>query len=356
MYGVTRESFMDRFCPSVSMEVTMNETVAERQIYYRLGDSEMFQFANANTKIGGMKLIDLLPRMTVPNQGFVHLDYSMFDSTLKYELFESNRYKISCKRAMRQLIENGSVVPVYSEEYKLPTSIPFIIQSIGSKHKVFVNVSDFVTMNQYGKIIVEQTRNYNALMAVLFSACVALRITDSTTSTLPADIADSMVMTYANMLERVIQFIISMDPITRDKVRYLATKFALIQMYGTVKGENMFLRYRSKYFPKLSNMIMDSMDDQFKLDHFDKLSLFIEELRRLYPAMRNLTDYTVYDKWIRSYGAATAMSIDYFGYHLYTICMVLFESPLVSRMALEPIMEKNKGTELYRRLPQLIEP
>ena len=96
------------------------------------------------------------------------------------------------------------------------------------------------------------------------------------------------------------------------------------------------------------------MDSQFHLDHFDKLSLFVEELKRLYPAMRGLSDYLIYDKWIRSYGAATAMSIDYFGYHLYTVCMVLFESPLISRVALEPIMENNRGTELYKRLPMMI--
>lgn len=356
MYEITAEKFMDRFCPSVGEDTTMNETVGERHIYYRLGDSEVFQFANKNTKINGMKLVDVLPRMTIPGKGFIHLDYSMFDGSLRYELFEGNRYKVSCKKEMRAMLENGTVVPVYSEEYKVPTSIPFIIQEIGrNKHRVYVNVSDFVIMDQYGKVTVDQTRNYNALMAVLFAACIAVAISDRN-STLPADIADSLVMTYANMLENSIQYIIHSDPITRDKIRYLATKFALIQMYGTERGESLFYRYRSTYFPKLSNMIMDSIDNQFKVDNFDKLSLFIDEMRRMYPSMRNLSDYNVYDRWIKAYGASTAMAIDYFGYHLYTVCMVLFESPLVSRLALEPIMEKNRGTELYRRLPQLIDP
>ena len=31
-----------------------------------------------------------------------------------------------------------------------------------------------------------------------------------------------------------------MDPIMKDKVRYLATEFALIQMYGTEEGQHMF--------------------------------------------------------------------------------------------------------------------
>ena len=70
--------------------------------------------------------------------------------------------------------------------------------------------------------------------------------------------------------------------------------------------------------------------------------------------MHGLSVYTVYDRWIRRYGAATAMSIDYLGYHLYTICMVLMESPLITRMALEPIMEKNKGADMYKRMQAMI--
>lgn len=185
------------------------------------------------------------------------------------------------------------------------------------------------------------------------AACMAYRII-TTTSALPADLADGMVLMYANMMERVINGLVHMDPVMRDKVRYLATEFALIQMYGTETGTELFYRYKNKYFPKLSKMITDSIDNQFKLDNFDKLSLFIDELKNLYPSMRGLTMYTIYDRWIRAYGPATAMSVDYLGYHIYTICMVLMESPLISRMALEPVLEKSRGADMYKRIQTLI--
>lgn len=343
---------LDRYLPSLSVPI-LDEAVGERKIFYRLGESEVFEYANKNTTLGGVKLVDLIPRMTVEEQGFIHVGYSMLDKSVQYELFEGPRYKIICKKNMQKMLDNGNVVMVYSDSYKLPTSIPYIIQTAGSRCKVFVNISDFVDMDQFGKLQVSQVRNYNALMAVLVAACASYSIVQRNT-TLPADIGDCMVLMYANMMERVINALVHMDPITRDKVRYLSTKFALIQMYGTDKGEKLFYRYQSTYFPKLSKMITDTLDSQFRLDYFDKLSLFIEELRRIYPSMHGLSDYLIYDKWIRSYGASTAMSVDYFGYHLYTVCMVLFESPLISRMALEPIMEKNKGSELYKRLPMLI--
>ena len=332
---------------------TLDETVGERKIFYRLGESEVFEFANKNSVSGGVTLVDLIPRMITENNGFLHVGLEQLDKNVRYELFESNRFKLSCKKAMMSMLEKGQVVMVYSDQYRIPTSIPYVALVNRSATKIFVNISDFVEMDPHGIFQVSLTRNYNALMAVLVAACMAYRII-TTTSALPADLADGMVLMYANMMERVINGLVHMDPVMRDKVRYLATEFALIQMYGTETGTELFYRYKNKYFPKLSKMITDSIDNQFKLDNFDKLSLFIDELKNLYPSMRGLTMYTIYDRWIRTYGPATAMSVDYLGYHIYTICMVLMESPLISRMALEPVLEKSRGADMYKRIQTLI--
>lgn len=347
------EASNELFLPNCSAPY-LDESVGERKIFYRLGDSEIFNYANKMSTINGQKLINVIPRMVLNDQGFVHIGYEQLDKTVRYELFEGNRYRISCKKQMRDLIESGKVVLVYSEEYKLPTSIPYIAQASGKTSRIFVNISDFVTMNEYGQVTVTQVRNYGGLMSVIFAACVAYVIVASN-MTLSSDISDTLVMMYSAMLERAINGIIHMDPVTRDKIRYLATEFALVQMYGTENGTKIFERYKNKFFPKLSSMITESLDNQFHVDNFDNLTLFIEELRRLYPSMKSLTMYMVYDKWIRMYGASTAMSVDYIGYHLYTLCMVLFESPLVIRMALEPALDKSRGADAYKRLQMMIE-
>ena len=346
------------FLPSLSRvaNIPMNEAVAERKIFYRLGDSEIFQYANKNTVINGQRLIDVIPRMILSDQGFLQVQLSQLDKTVIYELFEGPHYKLTCKKTLRQLIENGTINMVYSEQYKLPTAIPYIVQGSGSKAKIFVNVSDFLTLDQYGKYQIIQVRNYNGIMAALFASAVSIRLIQNG-GEMSADLGDGLVLVYAAMMERAINSLVHMDPITKDKVRYLASEFALIQLYGTEDGQRRFLnRYKDKYFPKLSKMITDSLDAQFQLDGFDKVSNFVAELKRLYPSMRGLTEYLVMDKWIRLFGAATTLGIDYLGYHIYTLCMVLFESPLISRMALEPVMEKNRGTDMYRRMQTLIGP
>ena len=343
----------NEFIPNCSPAI-LDEAVGERRIFYRLGESELFEYANKHTVINGSALVDVIPRMVVKDQGFIQIRPDQLDKNVRYELFESGRFKMTCKKTMLDMLEKGMVVMVYSEEYKLPTSIPYIAQSNGKNvNVIFVNVSDFLKMDQYGMFQVEVTRNYNALMAALLAACTAYRII-TMASTLPADMADGMVLMYASMMERVINTMVHMDPLMREKIRYLSTEFALIQMYGTENGQRLFYRIRQTYFPKLTKVIMDTIDNTFKVDNFDKLSLFVDGLKEQYPSLKGLTTYMIYEKWIRTYGAATAMSIDYIGYHLYTICMVLMESPLINRMALEPVLEKNRGSDIFKRMQAII--
>ncbi|MDE6041159.1 MAG: hypothetical protein K2F99_06225, partial [Muribaculaceae bacterium] len=348
------------FLPSLSEIDTseqifvMGEAVGPRKIYYRLGESEIFTFANQNTKIHGEKMIDVIPKMVLSDQGFLHIEYSQLDKTVQYELFEGPRYKLACRKSIRELIDTGRIQMVYSETYKIPTCIPYIMQGTGPTCKAFVNVSDFLTLDQYGKYQISLPRNYNALMSIIFAAAVAVRVME-TSGPVPADLADGMVLVHSAMLTRAINSLVHMDQVMKDKIAYITTEFALIQMYGTEQGQRMFLtRYATKYFPRLTKMITDTIDAQFQLDSFDNLSRLCMEMERNYQSLRGLDSYKVMDKWIRLYGAATTMSIDYLGYHLYTICMVLFESPLISRMALEPVMEKNKGLEMYRRMQTII--
>lgn len=340
------------FLPSCT-PLRLDESIGERRVFYRLGESELFQQANKNVTINGLKLVDIIPRMVVPDNGFMQVTLQQLDKSLRYELFESGRFKLSCRQAMLKLIDSRRVIMVYSTEYRLPTCLPYIVQLNGHEATIFVNITDFVDMNQYALFEITHSRNYNGLMAILFAACAAYRIVTATT-TLPADLADGLVLMYASMMERVINSLVHMDPITREKIKYLSTEFGLIQMYGTETGTKLFYRYKQTYFPKLTKMITDSMDNQFKVDHFDKFGLFIDELRANYPSMKGVTTYTVYDKWVRSYGPATALSIDYLGYQLYTVCMVMLESPLITRITLEPMLEKSRGSDMYKRLQTLI--
>lgn len=348
------ETMANEFIPNCSGIETLDESIGSRGIYYRLGESEFFEYANTHALVGGIKMIDVIPRMVLKDQGFIHITPQMLDRQTIFELFEGGRFKCSCKRTMKDMLDKGQVVMVYSDKYRLPVSIPYIAQSKSrSEATVYVNVSDFVEMDQFGQFSVKVVRNYNALMALLMAGCLTYRII-TMNSSLPADLVDGMVLLYANMMETVINSMVHMDPLMREKIKYLASEFCMVQMYGTQTGLSMFGRLRNSYFPKLSKLMVDAIDNRFDEDAFDKFTLWVSELVRIYPSLRGLTTYAIYDKWIKRYGPATAMSIDYLGYHIYTICMILMESPLTTRTTLEPMMEKCKGADMYRRIQMII--
>ena len=337
------------------MEDAITESVAPRNIFYRMTESEMFMTANRMAKINGQEVVDILPRVAVEGQGFAHVGMNDLDSTVVYELFESNRFKLSCKQQMKKLLAGGDVVLVYGDEYRIPTCIPFVIQSKGrNAATVFVNITPFTSINKNGKIVVTQIRNYSGLMAVVFAGCVAYE-TIRGGGSLPADLADALVLFYAGMMTKVINGLVHADSIQKETCKYLCAEFALVQMYGTEKGTTIFQRFKNKYFPKLGNLVVNSIDDTFHIDSFDNMTLFVEELKKNYPIMKGLSVPAISERWMRSFGSATALSLDYLGFHLYTLCMLLFESPLVSRMALEPLIDQKLGSNAFKRMQIMIE-
>ena len=149
-----KEQFeFDRMFPAIAIKDELNESIAQRKVFYRLGESELFNYANHNFKAGGLYLVDVIPRVVMTDKGFDHIGLEKMSKELQYEIFDSGRFKLSCKGAIRRLIDTDKVIPVYSDEYRLPVSIPYIVQlgANASQNKVYVNITDFVDMDQYGK-------------------------------------------------------------------------------------------------------------------------------------------------------------------------------------------------------------
>ena len=53
------------FIPDITF--SLDEATGERRVFYRLSESDMFNYANKMSTINGEKMIDVIPRMLVPN-------------------------------------------------------------------------------------------------------------------------------------------------------------------------------------------------------------------------------------------------------------------------------------------------
>ena len=340
----------------VQPKESTNESIGPRSVYYRLGESEVYKYCRNQETVDGAKLESNITRMVRDGYGFTFVNYDDLDKTVQYEIFESNQYfnvgVSGAKKAVKNLLMSGKVQMVYSDTYMVDVSIPYIITT-GRNPKVFVNISHFVNPNQFGKYVITQVRNKNALISALFAACVSYAIV-SHYHTLNPDIGDPLVLMHAYMLTDVFDRMVHMDAIMKDKVRYLCTQFALVQMYGTEMGTKTFQRFRGKYFPKLSNMLMNSVDSQFTVDAFDNIQVFIDELVRVYPSMKKVTFKDVWKTWYRRYSNTAIMVLDYIGYMIYVLCELLYESPLINRLALDPMLKAARGELALKTLQTMV--
>lgn len=332
----------------------INESVDRRSVFYRLSESKIFEMANSKTKINGETIINVLPKMALDGHGFAHIGLELFSKEMIYELFESSRFAITCKKQIRELIDAGKLILCYSDNYKIPTSIPYTIKGSGSSTVIFCNISDFIKLDDYGNASVSQPRNYNGLMALFFTAAIAYVFTSKKHSSFTPNMNDALCVMYSNMMEKTINGLCHLDPFSKDKIKYLSLAFVLVQMYGTEYGIERFETLKKKYIPSITPMVANALDNNFKLDNYDNIELFITGLKDTFPLMKKVTLNNVFEKWIKSYGAATALSIDYIGYHLYTFSMLMFESPLISRIALETTVNIELGSQAYKNFQEYI--
>lgn len=319
-----------------SYDIVINEALGDRSFVGRMSESEIFQYANTATTYGEKKekLVDVLPKMLYDDKGFIHVEYEDLDPTVIYEIFESSKFKTPNRESIVSDIKNGHIVMVYSSIYKIPTSIPFVIKNT-SPLTIYVNVSDFVEMDQYGKVKISQFRNYAGFYSAIYTAFLT-RIFAQNDITPARDVIKCMTDLYGSMFSATVTRLCHADSMLKNKLKYIGAKFALIQMYGTLKGTSIFYNNISVDFEKSMGRVMcENIEASISQDSYDSISLLIAEMQRVYPSMKKLTKASFIESWMSMYGSFAALTIDYTCLMLYVLICLYRESPLVNRSMLE---------------------
>jgi len=335
----------------------LNESVDSRFMFGRLSESEIFDLANKATKVGGKKLSDVLPLILKDGAGFMHLGTQDFSSDLKYELFESskfNRKKVQNRKKVLEAIEKGWIVPVITtEQYKIPTSIPFIIKD-GRPVVLYVNITDYINLDKYNKAQIGSPRDLNNLMAILYTSYLAVRMLNNQKMYSSEEIG-ILARTYGTMFAATIKTAAShLDMNTRLKMEYIGSKFFCIQLLGTEKGEEVFFRTISPQYERaLDTMSITSIENKIKVDDYDSLSHLVgTAIPEGYPGIK-INFGSFFDAWVSKFGPVTAMCMDYVGYMLYVMCLYYFEAPMLNRHALSNIISDRNLNDFFKNLVTL---
>lgn len=332
----------------------LTESVDARSIYnVRLSASEIFQKAETGNKIAGENMSMVLAKAVTSKDGFVHLSLDSFEADTYHTLFESIKTKYDSRPKIIEMIKKGDLVLCYSERYKTPTAIPFIVKS-SLPATVYVFVSDFLIMDQYGKVKITNPRNYAAMNSILVSAAFAQAVVDARLTTLPSSINDSFALMYGKMFEKAMMGLVTLDTAMKTKVRYIGLKFALIQMYGTELGSSISARLAATYFKDLGTNIIDHIDNTISIDAYDGIKELIEGLQENYPQFKTLSFNELVEKWIRSFGSCTVMCIDYTGFLAYLFVSLVLDSPLIVRVQLEQCVNISLVNSAFQAMENLI--
>lgn len=317
----------------------VNESLEARNFGEKLTSSEIFQFANNHTTYGPdkEKLTDVLVKIFKEGDGFLHIAYEDLDPTVIHEIFESNKFKTENRADIIQELKGENIVMIYSDSYKLPTALPYVVRN-SSPLTIYVNVTDFVTLDNYGKIKVPLYRNYGGLYAALFAAHITRKIMSSHIS-LSKPLLQGMTDMYSGMFASVAGRITHADANLKLKIRYLATQFMLIQMYGTEKGGMIFRNSLANNFVnQMGKILTDNIDNNFQIDSFDSLNLFILEMQRLYPSLKKMTRANFLENWMAQHGPYSTFMIEYPSLMIYALSCLYFSSPLINRAMIENLV------------------
>jgi hypothetical protein len=325
------------------------EAIDAKPLYGPLSSSKVFEFANKSSKVNGLALTDVLPRMATDGEGFTHVPYKLLSKELVFALFESRTFKMRNKKSVQEAVEKGEVILAYSEKFKVPVSIPFIIQKTGNGYRVIVNICSYGEFDSSGSFVAKE-RNNTTLMSLIYTGYIVQRIV-STNYTPPLDVLKTLTITYGNMFGSIIGGLCSLDPLTTQKMKYIGARFAATQMYGTDFSDDFGYKYLIKeYSTKYGEYAIGSVDKFIPADSYDNLNMLIAVLTEKYPSIKpsmlNMTSFI--EAWIKRYDVSVVFAIDYTGYLLYHIISVLLGSSGVNIRSMESVIPINYANSMYK--------
>lgn len=319
----------------------INESIESKRYYGPLSTSKVFKLADAGAKIGGEKLSDVLPKMVVSDKGFTHIIPALISKELMYDMFDSRTFKMKNKNKVKEAIISGDIIMVYSEKYKIPASIPYIVRATDTA-TIYVNVSNYARMNEQG-MLEAIPRQESSLMALLYSAFISKVYMSPNYMPNHSEIK-TLGITYGNMFGQVAAFICGIsDPIMTTKFKYIGTKFFLIQTFGTDTGQDLLYRHFIDYYSdKISSkQVLNMLDEQMDINAYDNIESLFAEIMKVYPSLKNLSLTSFLETWVKRYGVSTTMAIDYTSYMLYIIISIILGASSVNIRSLDAVVPKD---------------
>ena len=268
------------------------------------------------------------------------------NSQIEEQLMVINkRYKLALKRRVMNQYESGRILLKFSPDVKLPTAMPFFLINTNNGISAVISLSTYSYQLQSSDMSIDPKKLYTLLeaayIAIDYSTNYARYNANTNVNTHGSKIYAGMIFNAINK-----KFNIGIDKKKSELVLFFSAKFFMINVLGRdLKSLEIINNMAKKLCKTLSNDIIMDKDEEFDLNAYKNINLFIAKLAEVCE-ITNLNIRNFLETYMQMYGEGTLLGLELFPYFMLNIASAINGAFLNNQYMFETIIEVD-GPKLY---------
>jgi len=264
------------------------------------------------------------------------------------------RFNFGMKNAVIGDFKKELLIPVFNKlNIHLPTYIPVIGRYEDGTPIVYVNLTHYGFFNKEKKFEIDSKKLY-ALLQVGYILRNLIQLPTRKIS-LNLNLAKSGSFIFSSMMTKLLDkmFALSIDPPKHDMVRFLTSKFFIINMLE--KGEEGLETTNNVAFNNTQGYITKNIAQNIEFDdikNYENIDTFLQSLNNI-NNIKNLNTRLFLHEWIKMFGEASLMSLEYFPFFLYTVFSSFVNANIANDYIIEPLCGKDLNV-LYNEITKIL--
>lgn len=259
-----------------------------------LSDSSVFKYTEL---MGANKITSCIKNIINEKQGAIYPTEKQMEDVFYQMRHKSFNY--SAKFAVIDLFKKGIIKLVYNEKIKLTVAVPFFKYKISTGgFGVIINISNYAKIDPEGNVKMDPLTLYTLMLTGAFSL-----VEDKNISLLSNN---GLIEFYSDLMVSALAKLVNMDLVKRETYKFIFSKFMFMQIGNSDERASA----AAKTIVKLDPEIVESIDLSCPVAVFDNLETLINHLKTIFKELSNTTLGIIFDKWMRSYGEASAFGIE----------------------------------------------
>ena len=259
-----------------------------------LSETSVFKYAET---MGSNKITSCIKAIINEKQGAIYPTEEQLE-----DVFYKIRHKSfndSGKFTVMDLYRKGVIKLVYNDKVNLTVAVPFFKYKMPTGgFGVIVNISNYAKLDKDGMVKIDPLILYTLMLTGAFSL-----IENSNTNLLANS---GLVELYSELMINVINKLVNVEQVRKEIYKFIFGKFMLMQLGLSEERATA----SAKNIVKLDESTIESVDLSCPISAFKDLETLINHMKSIFQDMNNVTLGILFDKWMRSYGEATAFAIE----------------------------------------------